>query len=96
MQRRPVVLRALDAIRAVGDELEVVGRAFSERAVAILVPPRIGWDLGHDLYPVVGERRSRRAIDEGLEALLGGGVVAGVDFVGAEGGADAMEVGPII
>lgn len=72
-----------------------MGRTFREAAVAILVLPRIGGDPVCDLHPVIGERRDRGAFDEGLEALLGGGVVAGVDFVGVEGGADGVEVRPM-
>jgi hypothetical protein len=92
IRQRTVVFRAFDAIRAFGDEFERAGRAFREAPVAILVSPKIEWDPLPDLHPVIGKRRDRRAFDEGLEALLGGGVVAGVDLVGAEGGADGVVI----
>ena len=92
VQRRLIVFRACDAIRAKGAEFESGLGCFSDETVLIGPFPWVGWDLIKGLYPVFGERRYRRAFDEGLETLLGGGVVAGVDFVGAEGGADGLEV----
>lgn len=68
-------------------------RGFADETVLIVPPPWIGSNLVKDLHPVFGERRGRRAFDEGLETLFGGRVVAGVDFVGAEGRSDGLEVG---
>ena len=93
IQRRLIVLRAFDAVLPEGTEFESNMRCFADETVLIVPSPRVGPDLVKDLHPVLGDRRDRRAFDEGLEALFGGGVVAGVDFIGVQGRADGLEVG---
>src|SRR5262245_12787816 len=65
--------------------------------VLVLVAPLIPGDVGHvrqvGSLPVLGLRRARRLHEEGGETLRGVGVLAVVDLVGAQRGADRLDVG---